>query len=86
MTKLRMLAAADKLAEIKRLYYETTRRTIHADLEKALDLLKSMSAEDEREQAAVYMDGLSQMRSEWAQRGPSQRRPRKGPPAKPRPS
>ena len=64
--KLTMLSAADKLAEIKRLYYEATRQTIRADLEKALDLLKSMSTDDERERAAVYMDGLAQMRSDWA--------------------
>jgi hypothetical protein len=27
--------------------------------------LKSIESEEERERAAVYMDGLSQMRSEW---------------------
>jgi hypothetical protein len=62
---LRMLSAADKLAEIKRLYYETTRQTIQQDLEKALDLLKSMTSEEERERATVYMDGLAQMRADW---------------------
>jgi hypothetical protein len=64
----RMLSSADKLAEIRRLYYETTRQTIQRDLAKALDLLKSMSSEEERERAAVYMDGLSQMRSDWARK------------------
>jgi len=63
---LRMLSADDKHAEIKRLYYQTTRQTIQQDLAKALDLLKSMANEEERERAAVYMDGLAQMRSEWA--------------------
>jgi hypothetical protein len=62
---LRMLSADEKHAEIKRLYYETTRQTIQQDLTKALDLLKSMASEEERERAAVYMDGLAQMRSEW---------------------
>ena len=33
---------------------------------KTIDLLKGMASEDERERVAVYMDGLSQMRSEWA--------------------
>jgi hypothetical protein len=61
----RMLSDEDKHAEIKRLYYETTRETIQQDLAKALDLLKSMPTEEERERAAVYMDGLNQMRSEW---------------------
>ena len=63
---IRMLSADEKHAEIKRLYYETTRQTIQQNLAKALDLLKSMANEEERERAAVYMDGLSQMRSEWA--------------------
>jgi hypothetical protein len=63
---IRMLSAEDKLAEIKRLYYQTTRATIKADFAKAIDLLKSMSTEEERERVAVYMDGLSQMRSDWA--------------------
>ena len=61
----RMLSPDDKHAEIKRLYYESTRQTIQQDLAKALDLLKSMANEEERERAAVYMDGLAQMRSEW---------------------
>ena len=60
-----MLSAEQKLAEIKRLYYQTTRHTIKADLARALDLLKSLSSEEERERAAVYMDGLAQMRGDW---------------------
>ena len=56
----------DRLAEIKRLYYNATRATIQRDLTRAVTLLKEMPTEDERERAAVYMDGLSQMRSEWA--------------------
>ena len=28
-----------------------------------------MSTEEERERVAVYMDGLSQMRSDWARQG-----------------
>jgi hypothetical protein len=64
--KLRLLSSDEKLAEIKRLYYQTTQRTIQVDLAKALELLKSMPTDEERERAAVYMDGLSQMRSDWA--------------------
>jgi hypothetical protein len=63
--KLPMLTADDKLAEIRRLYFSTTRQTIDADLTKALDLLKSMASEEERERATVYMEGLAQMRSDW---------------------
>jgi hypothetical protein len=56
----------DRLEEIKRLYYNATRTTIQNDLARAVALLKAMPTEEERERAAVYMDGLSQMRSEWA--------------------
>ena len=66
--RLPMLSSAAKLAEIRRLYYAATRRTIQADLARALDVLKSMSSEEERERAAVYMDGLAQMRSDWKPR------------------
>ena len=66
--KLRMLSADDKLAEIRRLYFSTTKQTIHDDLAKALDLLKSMTSEEERERATVYMEGLAQMRKDWSGR------------------
>ena len=55
--------------EIKKLYYNATRTTIQKDLARAVALLKGMPTEDDRERAAVYMDGLSQMRSEWADAG-----------------
>lgn len=60
-----MLSPEDKLAEIRRLYFKTTAKTIQQDLERALDLLKSMDTEEERERATVYMEGLAQMRSDW---------------------
>ena len=63
-----MLTADDKLAEIRRLYFKTTRQTIQADLAKALDLLKSMNSEDERERATVYMEGLAEMYKDWVGR------------------
>jgi hypothetical protein len=69
MTSLPMLSSEQKLAEIKRLYYQTSRVTIKQDLARAIDLVKSMHSDDERERAAVYMDGLSQMRSDWARMG-----------------
>jgi uncharacterized protein YjgD (DUF1641 family) len=66
--KLPMLSTADKLAEIRRLYFTTTKQTIQEDLTKALDLLKSMPSEEERERATVYMEGLAQMRRDWSAR------------------
>jgi hypothetical protein len=55
----------DPVAEIKKLYYSATKATIQKDLARAVDLLKQLPNEDERQKAAVYMDGLAQMRSEW---------------------
>jgi hypothetical protein len=65
----------DALSEIKQLYYKTTRATIQRDLARAVELLKSMPTDDERERAAVYMDGLAQMRSEWHAPQKRKRRP-----------
>lgn len=66
MTQLKMLTAADTLAEIRRLYFSTNRQTIQQDLTRALDLLKSMSSEEERERATVYMEGLAEMQRDWS--------------------
>lgn len=76
MKELRMLTADDKLAEIKRLYFGTSRETIERDFAKAIDLLKSMASEEERERATVFMDGLAEMRRDWK----GNKRGRKAPP------
>jgi len=67
--KLPMLSADDKLAEIRRLYFQTTKQTIQDDLIRALELLKSMAGEEERERATVYMEGLAEMYKDWNVRG-----------------
>lgn len=54
----------DRLAQIKTLYYKTTRATIDRDFDRAIDLLKEMPEED-RHRAAVYMEGLAEMRKEF---------------------
>jgi hypothetical protein len=59
----------DVLAEIKRLYYRTTQQTIDRDIVRAVQLLKSMNSEEERERATAYMEGLNEMRAEWQRRG-----------------
>jgi hypothetical protein len=56
------------LEEIRKLYFNTTKATVKKDIARAIDLLKGMKSDDEREKAAVYMDGLSQMRSEWGKK------------------
>jgi len=54
------------LEQIRRLYFQTSKATVRQDLSRAIELFKSLETEEARERAAVYMDGLSQMRSEWA--------------------
>jgi hypothetical protein len=76
------MSAMDPVAEIKRLYYATTRATVQRDLEKAVALLKTLKTEEERERVSVFMDGLSQMRSEWGVRPAKAPRPSGG--AKPK--
>ena len=55
------------LDEIRKLYFNTKRGTVRKDISTAIDLFKTLKTDEEREKAAVFMDGLSQMRSEWAQ-------------------
>ena len=88
MTPLKMLSADDVVAEIRRLYFNATKHTIQQDLARALDLLKSLSSEDERERAAVFMEGLAEMRKDWQRESQPQARGRKkttGPPQKKNP-
>jgi hypothetical protein len=54
------------LEQIRRIYFRTTKQTIEHDLAHAIELLKSLDSEEEREKARVFMDGIAQMRSEWA--------------------
>ena len=64
-----MTAPVDVVAEIRRIYFAATRASIDRDLARAIDLLKQLPSDAERQRAAVFMDGLSQMRSEWGGRG-----------------
>jgi len=61
-------ARADKLEEIRQLYFKTTRKTILRDFDRAIDILKSLETEAEREKAAVYMEGLAELRKEFRRR------------------
>ncbi len=66
-----------KIAQIKRLYHGTTAATVEQDLAQAIEILKTFPDEDTRARAAVFMDGLSQMRSEWRLEAKKRRRPKK---------
>ena len=53
------------LRRITSLYYDTTKSSIEQDLQQAVELFKTLKDDSDRDAVAVYMDGLSQMRSEW---------------------
>ena len=59
---------AHALAEIRKIYFATSKKTIEHDLAHAIELLKSLATEEAREKATVYMEGLAQMRKEWMPR------------------
>jgi len=55
----------DKIDEIRRLYFATTPKTVQRDIDRAIDILKTLKNDDERSKAAVFMEGLNEMRKEW---------------------
>jgi hypothetical protein len=59
-------ATDDILAEIRSIYFKTTKGTILEDFDRAIDLLKSIPTPEERQRATVYMDGLAEMRREFS--------------------
>jgi hypothetical protein len=56
---------SDKIDEIRRLYFAATPKSIQDDLDRAIDILKSIDDEEQRGKAAVFMEGLAEMRKEW---------------------
>ena len=56
---------SDILAEIRQLYFKTTKATILNDFDRAIDLLKSIPEMDDRQRATVYLEGLAEMRKEF---------------------
>jgi hypothetical protein len=59
---------AAALREIRHIYFNTTRRTIDNDVAHAIELLKALPTEEDREKATVYMHGLSEMQRQWRAR------------------
>jgi hypothetical protein len=60
-----MSSDQDKIDAIRKMYFESTPKTIQRDFERAIDILKSMQDEVTRGKAAVFMEGLAEMRKEW---------------------
>lgn len=57
---------AAALAELRRIYFKTSKQTIDHDFAHAIELLKSLPDEETRARAHVYMEGLAEMRNQWA--------------------
>jgi ubiquinone biosynthesis protein Coq4 len=71
---------ATALAELRRIYFKTTRNTIDHDFAHAISLLKTIASEEDRQKAAVFMEGINELRKEWSPKAPrpaagSSRRP-----------
>lgn len=50
---------------IRKMYFAATPKTIQRDFERAIDILKSLKDDAARSKAAVYMEGLNELRKEW---------------------
>ncbi len=59
------MSSDQKIDEIRRLYFKATPKTIQRDVDRAIDILKSLKDDDERSKASVFMEGLNEMRKEW---------------------
>jgi len=68
------MSVEETLARLKALYFGATPATIADAFDEAIDALKSLPTEEDRERAAVYMEGLAEMRKEW--KGAKGRKPR----------
>lgn len=53
------------LEQLRALYFHATKSTIGDDFERAIDLFKQLTTDDDREKAAVFMEGIAEMRREW---------------------
>lgn len=66
------------LEQLRTIYFQATRTSIADDFDRAIDLFKQLTDETEREKAAVFMEGIAEMRREWAgARKPAPRKPRR---------
>ena len=59
------MSDTEKIAAIRKMYFEATAKTIQRDFERAIDILKTFEDEQARGKAAVFMEGLAEMRKEW---------------------
>jgi hypothetical protein len=68
---------AATLAELRRIYFKTTKKTIDHDFAHAISLLKTIESEDDRQKASVFMEGINELRKEWSPKPKAPRPQRK---------
>jgi len=56
---------AAALAELRRIYFKTTKQTIEHDFAHAIALVKTIASEEDRQKASVFMEGINELRKEW---------------------
>ena len=74
---------AAALAELRRIYFKTTRQTIDHDFAHAISLIKTIQSEEDREKASVFMEGINELRKEWTPKAPKGPKPAPKPRKKP---
>ena len=60
----------DTLALLRRIYFKTKKETIEHDFAHAIELLKTIASEDDRQKASVFMEGINELRKEWTPKAP----------------
>jgi hypothetical protein len=68
---------AAALAELRRIYFKTTKKTIEHDFAHAIALLKTIASEEDRQKASVFMEGINELRKEWTPKPKSAPKPGK---------
>ena len=66
---------AATLAQLRRIYFKTTKKTIEHDFAHAISLLKTIESEEDRQKASVFMEGINELRKEWSPKPKPQGRP-----------
>ena len=66
------------LEQLGAIYFNATQSTIGEDFGRAIDLFKQLTTDEEREKAAVFMEGIAEMRREWQAAGGGARTPPSG--------
>ena len=67
---------AAALAQLRRIYFKTTKKTIEHDFAHAISLLKTIESEEDRQKASVFMEGINELRKEWTPKAPPARKKR----------